>query len=162
MEISAPIPSTTTVATVSPTVPPYSLPPGRFMNEDILFCVDIDVESKTELKLMNTRLDVMKHAILFFVNAKHSICPDHRFCFSILSETFSWVGIPGFSPLYFVHQLGFSIFRNKARCICCRVFYFYFYFLLDDLDGDILDTFQVSDLRSDFRSRISSLGENAV
>ncbi|KAJ0986524.1 hypothetical protein J5N97_004880 [Dioscorea zingiberensis] len=54
--------------------PRYSLPPCRFMQEDILFCVDVDVESKVEMKLTGpkgrpfTRHDAIRQAILLFIH----------------------------------------------------------------------------------------------
>lgn len=82
--------------------PRYSLPPCRFMNEDVLFCVDVDVESKMEMKLSGpkgrpfTRLDAVRQAILLFVHSKLSINSDHRFAFSVLGQSVSWVLV---SPL---------------------------------------------------------------
>ncbi|KAJ0986571.1 hypothetical protein J5N97_004927 [Dioscorea zingiberensis] len=73
--------------------PRYSLPPCRFMQEDILFCVDVDVESKVEMKLTGpkgrpfTRLDAIRQAILLFIHSKLSINPDHRFAFSVLGQS---------------------------------------------------------------------------
>ncbi|KAG1330190.1 BRISC and BRCA1-A complex member 1 [Cocos nucifera] len=75
----------------------YSLPPSRFYGEDILFCVDVDLESRTEMKLSGpkgrpiTRLDSIKQALLLFVNAKLSINPDHRFAFAVLGQSVSWL-----------------------------------------------------------------------
>ncbi|XP_026661407.1 uncharacterized protein LOC103709554 [Phoenix dactylifera] len=75
----------------------YSLPPSRFYGEDILFCVDVDAESRTEMKLSGpkgrpiTRLDSIKQALLLFVNAKLSINPDHRFAFAVLGQSVSWL-----------------------------------------------------------------------
>ena len=80
-----------------------SLPPCRFMNEDVLFCVDVDVESKMEMKLSGpkgrpfTRLDAIRQAILLFVHSKLSINSDHRFAFSVLGQSVSWVLV---SPIY--------------------------------------------------------------
>ncbi|XP_039115547.1 BRISC and BRCA1-A complex member 1 [Dioscorea cayenensis subsp. rotundata] len=77
--------------------PRYSLPPCRFMNEDVLFCVDVDVESKMEMKLSGpkgrpfTRLDAVRQAILLFVHSKLSINSDHRFAFSVLGQSVSWL-----------------------------------------------------------------------
>ncbi|XP_058068333.1 uncharacterized protein LOC131217425 [Magnolia sinica] len=76
---------------------PYSLPPARFYNEDILFVVDSDLEAHVEMKIAGpkgrpiTRLDSIKHAILLFIHAKLSINPDHRFAFSVLGQSVSWV-----------------------------------------------------------------------
>ncbi|KAJ6838882.1 uncharacterized protein M6B38_317505 [Iris pallida] len=78
-----------------PAAPAYILPPGRFFAEDILFCVDADVEAAAEMKVSGTkgrpitRLDCIKQAILLFVNAKLAISPDHRFNFCSLSRSVS-------------------------------------------------------------------------
>ncbi|XXG57170.1 hypothetical protein AAC387_Pa03g4395 [Persea americana] len=75
----------------------YSLQPARFCNEDILICVDVDLESQVEMKVSGpkgrpiTRLDSIKQAILLFVNAKLAINPDHRFAFSVLAQSPSWL-----------------------------------------------------------------------
>ncbi|XP_077228312.1 BRISC/BRCA1-A complex protein [Tasmannia lanceolata] len=74
---------------------PYSLPPSRFYNEDILFCVDVSLESQVEMKVSGpkgrpiTRLDSIKQAILLFIHAKLSINPEHRFSFSFLAQSAS-------------------------------------------------------------------------
>ncbi|MBA0618718.1 hypothetical protein Godav_028019, partial [Gossypium davidsonii] len=48
-------------------------------SEDIIFCVVVDAESLVEMKTARvTKLDSIKQAILFFVNSKLSIKPDHR------------------------------------------------------------------------------------
>nr|CAD1822191.1 unnamed protein product [Ananas comosus var. bracteatus] len=75
----------------------YSLPPSRFQSEDILFCVDVDAESRREMKLSGpkgrpiTRLDAVKQALLLFVHSKVAINSDHRFALSALSQSVSWV-----------------------------------------------------------------------
>ncbi|KAH7651272.1 BRISC and BRCA1-A complex member 1 protein [Dioscorea alata] len=90
--------------------PRYSLPPCRFMNEDVLFCVDVDVESKMEMKLSGpkgrpfTRLDAIRQAILLFVHSKLSINSDHRFAFSVLGQSVSWILIYCRSSLRPQHQ----------------------------------------------------------
>ncbi|MQL94870.1 hypothetical protein Taro_027534 [Colocasia esculenta] len=77
--------------------PVYQLQPCRFCYEDVLFCVDVDVESQVEMKASGpkgrpiTRLDAIKQAILLFVHAKLSINPEHRFAFSVLDRSFSWL-----------------------------------------------------------------------
>lgn len=81
----APPPSTT-----------YSLPPGRYSPEDILFCVDIGPESLVEMKITGpngrpTRLEAIKQAIVLFVHSKLTINPDHRFAFAALSKSAHWV-----------------------------------------------------------------------
>ncbi|OAY85503.1 hypothetical protein ACMD2_04083 [Ananas comosus] len=74
----------------------YSLPPSRFQSEDILFCVDVDAESRREMKLSGpkgrpiTRLDAVKQALLLFVHSKVAINSDHRFALSALSQSVSW------------------------------------------------------------------------
>ncbi|KAI3834656.1 hypothetical protein MKX03_005996 [Papaver bracteatum] len=71
---------------------PYSLQPIRFYNEDILFCIDIGLESQVEMKVSGpkgrpiTRLESIKQAILLFVHSKLTINPDHRFAFASLSQ----------------------------------------------------------------------------
>ncbi|URE46777.1 interconversion of serine and glycine (By similarity) [Musa troglodytarum] len=87
---TAAIPSQSTAA-VAP--PRYSLPPCRFYSEDVLFCVDVDVESKAEMAKGRaiTRLDAIKQALLLFVHTKLSMNPDHRFAFSILAQSVSWL-----------------------------------------------------------------------
>ncbi|CAL1386354.1 unnamed protein product [Linum trigynum] len=73
----------------------YTLKPSRFSSEDIIFCVDIDSESKVEMKGPNgrplARLEAVKQAILVFVNSKLTINPDHRFAFAMLSNSASWL-----------------------------------------------------------------------
>ncbi|XP_010244342.1 PREDICTED: uncharacterized protein LOC104588201 [Nelumbo nucifera] len=77
--------------------PPYILQPHRFCNEDILFCIDVDLESQVEMKVAGpkgrpfTRLDSIKQAIILFVHSKLTINPEHRFAFSSLGQSFSWV-----------------------------------------------------------------------
>jgi hypothetical protein len=86
----------------------YSLNPNRISNEDILFCIDIGPESLVEMKSTGpggkplTRLDSIKQAILVFINAKLSINPDHRFAFSTLAKTASWVPFPFLSLQNFI------------------------------------------------------------
>ncbi|KAF9613380.1 hypothetical protein IFM89_007458 [Coptis chinensis] len=73
----------------------YTLQPIRFFNEDILFCIDVDFESQTEMKVSGpngrpfTRLESIKQAILLFINAKLAINPDHRFAFACLGQSAS-------------------------------------------------------------------------
>lgn len=95
-------------ATVAP--PRYSLPPCRFYGEDVLFCVDVDVESKAEMAKGRaiTRLDAIKQALLLFVHTKLSMNPDHRFAFSILAQSVSWVR--PFSPPPTLPFSPFSLF----------------------------------------------------
>ncbi|CAA6666111.1 unnamed protein product [Spirodela intermedia] len=75
----------------------YRLPPCRFCHEDVLFCVDVDVETQVEMKASGPkgrpiyRLDAIKQAILLFVSAKLSINPGHRFAFSVLERSFAWI-----------------------------------------------------------------------
>ncbi|KAK6912791.1 hypothetical protein RJ641_022392 [Dillenia turbinata] len=76
----------------------YTLTPTRLLNEDILFCIDVDSESLVEMKAVSgpngrpvTRLDSIKQAIMLFVNAKLTINPDHRFAFSVLGKSASWL-----------------------------------------------------------------------
>ncbi|RZC68425.1 hypothetical protein C5167_031661 [Papaver somniferum] len=75
---------------------PYSLPPIRFYNEDILLCIDIGLESQVEMKVSGpkgrpiTRLESIKQAILLFVHSKLTINPDHRFAFASLAQVASW------------------------------------------------------------------------
>lgn len=105
----------------------YSLQPLRFFNEDILFCVDVDLESQVEMKVSGpkgrpiTRLDSIKQAILLFVNSKLAINPDHRFAFSVLSQSASWVFVLSSRPFNFSENFdGFD-------AVCTRYFYFIFY-----------------------------------
>ncbi|KAF8388860.1 hypothetical protein HHK36_025541 [Tetracentron sinense] len=76
---------------------PYTLKPVRFCNEDILFCVDADIESLAEMKVTGpkgrliTRLDTVKQAILLFINAKLAINSEHRFAFTALGKSASWL-----------------------------------------------------------------------
>ncbi|GJN00910.1 hypothetical protein PR202_ga18137 [Eleusine coracana subsp. coracana] len=106
-----------------PTTPPvgapvlrYSLPPVRLPPEDILFCVDVDVEARAEMKAAAAaassgstsssqpaggarvgtrppvrRMDAVKQAMLLFIHGKLAMCPDHRFAFAALGETVSMV-----------------------------------------------------------------------
>ncbi|XP_072978075.1 uncharacterized protein [Typha angustifolia] len=82
---------------MSPSAAQYTLPPSRFQCEDILFCVDVDSESRTEMKVSGpkgrpiTRLDAIKQALLLFVNAKLTIHPDHRFAYAALGHSVSLV-----------------------------------------------------------------------
>ncbi|KAL2940213.1 BRISC and BRCA1-A complex member 1 [Bienertia sinuspersici] len=76
----------------------YRLVQGSgYNNEDILFCVDVDSESLSEMKNTGpngrpiTRLDSMKQSILLFMHAKLTINPLHRFAFASLSNSASWV-----------------------------------------------------------------------
>ncbi|KAJ7958332.1 BRISC and BRCA1-A complex member 1 [Quillaja saponaria] len=75
----------------------YTLTPGRIGDEDILFCIDVDPDSLSEMKANGvngrpiTRLDSIKQAILLFVNAKLTINPEHRFAFTILGKSASWL-----------------------------------------------------------------------
>ncbi|KAL0925214.1 hypothetical protein M5K25_003531 [Dendrobium thyrsiflorum] len=77
--------------------PPYSLPPFRLQGEDILFCIDIDVESSVEMKVSGvkgrpiTRLDSIKQSLLLFVNSKLIMNSDHRFAFAVLGQSVSWL-----------------------------------------------------------------------
>ncbi|KAM7507553.1 hypothetical protein LguiA_018006 [Lonicera macranthoides] len=77
--------------------PRYTLQPCRFLNEDILFCIDVDPESLVEMKVTGpngrpvTRLDSIKQAILLFVNSKLSINSDHRFAFLALGKSTYWL-----------------------------------------------------------------------
>ncbi|XP_074588484.1 uncharacterized protein LOC141844343 [Curcuma longa] len=73
--------------------PRYTLTPCRYYSEDVLFCVDVDVESKTEMAKGRsiTRLDAIKQAICLFIHAKHTMNPDHRFALSILTQSVSWL-----------------------------------------------------------------------
>lgn len=75
----------------------YSLKPVQLYNEDILFCIDADVESQTEMKIpgpngrLYTRLESIKQAILLFINSKLYINPHHRFGFAALGKSASLV-----------------------------------------------------------------------
>ncbi|KAJ4840638.1 hypothetical protein Tsubulata_049837, partial [Turnera subulata] len=75
----------------------YKLPPARINNEDILFCIDVDSESMSEMKSTGsngrplTRLESVKQAILLFINTKLFINPDHRFAFATLAKSASWL-----------------------------------------------------------------------
>ncbi|XP_050364976.1 uncharacterized protein LOC126783537 [Argentina anserina] len=74
----------------------YTLRPERIANEDILFCVDVDPECMSEMKpgpngRALTRLDAIKQAILIFIHAKLTINPEHRFAFSVLGKSASWI-----------------------------------------------------------------------
>ncbi|KAG0462803.1 hypothetical protein HPP92_021279 [Vanilla planifolia] len=77
--------------------PAYSLPPSRLQSEDILFCVDVDAESSVEMKVSGskgrpiTRLDSIKQSLLLFVNSKLAINSDHRFSFTVLGQSISWL-----------------------------------------------------------------------
>ncbi|KAI3992519.1 hypothetical protein MKX01_022610 [Papaver californicum] len=74
----------------------YSLQPIRFYNEDILFCIDIGLESQVEIKLSGpkgrptTRLESIKQAIILFVHSKLTINLDHRFASASLAQVASW------------------------------------------------------------------------
>ena len=71
--------------------------------EDILFCVDADVEVNVEMKVGGgkvagggggggmSRLDAIKQAILLFVHSKLTVHPQHKFAFATLHNTASWV-----------------------------------------------------------------------
>lgn len=75
----------------------YSLAARAYRSEDILFCVDLDVETKVPMRVPGrdgrpvTRLEAIKQGLLFFVNTKLSINPDHRFSFCSLATTINWV-----------------------------------------------------------------------
>ncbi|KMT17979.1 hypothetical protein BVRB_2g033250 [Beta vulgaris subsp. vulgaris] len=76
---------------------PYTLKATKYNNEDILFCIDVDSESMSEMKNTGpngrpiTRLDSIKQSILLFIHAKLTINPNHRFAFASLSKSASWV-----------------------------------------------------------------------
>lgn len=88
---SSPSPSSSVPASASS----YSLKPVQLYNEDILFCIDTDLESQTEMKIpgpngrLYTRLDSIKQAILLFINSKLYINPHHRFGFAALGKSAS-------------------------------------------------------------------------
>ncbi|KAG6518669.1 hypothetical protein ZIOFF_022149 [Zingiber officinale] len=90
--LAAAAPSRSTIPVSSPP-PRYTLTPSRYYSEDVLFCVDVDVESKAEMAKGRsiTRLDAIKQAICLFIHAKHTMNPDHRFALSILTQSVSWV-----------------------------------------------------------------------
>ncbi|CDP08236.1 unnamed protein product [Coffea canephora] len=75
----------------------YTLPPARFSSEDILFCIDVDPECLVEMKVTGpngrpfTRLDTIKQGILLFIHSKLAINPDHRFAFTVLGKSVSWL-----------------------------------------------------------------------
>ncbi|KAJ7966457.1 BRISC and BRCA1-A complex member 1 [Quillaja saponaria] len=75
----------------------YTLTPSRICNEDTLFCIAVDPESLSEMNATAangrpiTRLDSIKQAILLFVNGKLTINPKHRFAFTILGKSASWL-----------------------------------------------------------------------
>ena len=99
--------------------PRYALPPGRLPAEDILFCVDVDLEVSAEMKSAASapssgsastaspppqqpqpqpgprpgvrRMDAVRQALLLFVHSKLTMCPDHRFAFASIGETVSMV-----------------------------------------------------------------------
>jgi 3-oxoacyl-ACP reductase-like protein len=95
--------------------PRYSLPPVRLPAEDILFCVDVDLEASAEMKSAASasapssgsasttspppppaagagaarpavrRMDAVKQALHLFAHSKLTMCPDHR-CMSSISN----------------------------------------------------------------------------
>ncbi|XP_071705077.1 uncharacterized protein [Rutidosis leptorrhynchoides] len=75
----------------------YTLAPCKLANEDILFCIDLDPESLTEMKNSSatgrpfTRLESIKQAILLFIHSKLSINPDHRFAYCALGKSPFWL-----------------------------------------------------------------------
>ncbi|RAL37879.1 hypothetical protein DM860_000573 [Cuscuta australis] len=75
----------------------YALQPTRIDSEDILFCVDVDKESMVDMKTTTasgrhyTRIDSIKQAIIFFVTAKLTINPDHRFAYVGLGKSAFWL-----------------------------------------------------------------------
>ncbi|CAH9064465.1 unnamed protein product [Cuscuta epithymum] len=75
----------------------YALQPTRIASEDILFCIDVDAESLVEMKTTSasgrpyTRLDSIKQAIIFFITAKLTINPDHRFAYAALGKSAFWL-----------------------------------------------------------------------
>ncbi|KAG8069658.1 hypothetical protein GUJ93_ZPchr0006g45253 [Zizania palustris] len=96
--------------------PWFSLQPSRLPLEDILFCVDVDLETHSEMKIaapsapaptaaassagagataprpfrpLVKRMDAVKQALLLFVHSKLTMCPDHRFAFASLGDTVS-------------------------------------------------------------------------
>lgn len=99
--------------------PTFSLLPSRLPLEDILFCVDVDAEARSEMKAAPAssssttsstasgspgaadpvaarrpavrRMDAVKQALMLFVHSKLTMCPDHRFAFASLGETVSVV-----------------------------------------------------------------------
>jgi hypothetical protein len=132
------------MATDAAPAPRYSLLPGRLPAEDILFCVDVDLEARAEMKSAASaassgststaspqptqpagaggapaagprtavrRMDAIKQALLLFVHSKLTMCPDHRYAFGSLGDTFSMVSrFP--SPDPFIsrqHLVGFRV-----------------------------------------------------
>ena len=96
--------------------PRYALPPGRLPAEDILFCVDVDLEVSAEMKSAASapssgsastaspppqqqpqpgarpgQMGADRQALLLFVHSKLTMCPDHRFAFASIGETVSMV-----------------------------------------------------------------------
>ena len=96
----------------SPSQFAYALKPSQLLNEDILFCIDVDAESMVEMKAAApngraiTRMDSIKQAIVLFIHAKLAINPDHRFAFATLGKTASWVFVP------------YTVFINFFSNIC--------------------------------------------
>lgn len=109
----------------------YALKPTRISCEDILFCIDVDTESLVEMKTTGpsgrplTRLECIKQAILFFINAKLSINPDHRFAFATLAKSASWVLVISLNCLYFVWLFAFCeielLKKHSFFCVCVDV-----------------------------------------
>eukprot|EP00268_Persea_americana_P064784 TRINITY_DN8566_c0_g1_i1.p1 TRINITY_DN8566_c0_g1~~TRINITY_DN8566_c0_g1_i1.p1 ORF type:complete len:101 (+),score=2.60 TRINITY_DN8566_c0_g1_i1:85-387(+) len=76
----------------------YCLQPSFFAHEDILICVDTDpiLDRLADLATLGYgviwNIDCTQMALFFFVQAKLSINPDHRFSFCTLSQSsISWL-----------------------------------------------------------------------
>ncbi|KAL4194484.1 hypothetical protein AMTRI_Chr05g68910 [Amborella trichopoda] len=80
----------------------YSLQPRVSMDEDILFCIDVDREAHSEMKASSskstqnhhppiTRLDAIKQSLILFIHCKLTMNPNHRFAFAALSHSASCI-----------------------------------------------------------------------
>lgn len=84
--------SSASATTPNPTLA-YTLPAVRLMKEDVLFCVDVDAETQVEMKATGTkrpvtRLDAIKQGLILFAHSKLAMNADHRFAFSVLTQSF--------------------------------------------------------------------------
>ncbi|KAL6606197.1 hypothetical protein ACP70R_041850 [Stipagrostis hirtigluma subsp. patula] len=129
--------------------PPFKLLPVRLPPEDILFCVDVDLEASADMKPAAAaaaaaassgsastaspqpssqaaaraaprpgvrRMDAVKQALLLFVHGKLTMCPDHRFAFAKLGDTFSWVKKDFSSDPGAAMEAIHSLYALDSRC----------------------------------------------
>ncbi|KAJ9697245.1 hypothetical protein PVL29_009156 [Vitis rotundifolia] len=74
-----------------------ALYPSQLFNEDILPCINVIAELMAKMKATGskgrliTRMYYLKQAILLFVHARLAVNSDHRFVFTAMGKTTSWL-----------------------------------------------------------------------